>query len=145
MEKVVIKVLVVEDHPIVRDLLCRVLNQPDDIEIVAVARNGEKAVNQAILHHPDVAVMDVRMPEMDGIEATKEILTHSPETHVLILSGFNTAEYVQKSLEAGALGYILKDFMRQDLIAGVHEVYEGHLYFSQQIVEIAQDYLDKKV
>jgi DNA-binding NarL/FixJ family response regulator len=137
----VIKVLVAEDHPIMRDLLRRVLEQPGDMDVVAVERNGEKAINQAIRYHPDVAVIDVKMPEMDGIEATKEILAQSPTTRVLIVSGHNTSEYIQKSLEAGALGYVLKDFLREDLIAGVRAVYEGRSYFSRQIASVAEAYI----
>jgi HlyD family secretion protein len=136
-----IKVLVAEDHPSVRDLLRRLLEQADDIEILAIERNGEKAINRAILHHPDVAILDASMPTMNGIEATKEILVQSPETRVLIVSGFNTHEYIRKSVEAGASGYVLKDFMRQDLILGVRELYEGRSYFSQQIAEVARRYM----
>jgi DNA-binding NarL/FixJ family response regulator len=135
-----IKVLVAEDHPIMRDVLRRLLEQADGIEIVAMERTGEKAVNQAIVHRPDVAILDLVMPTMDGIKATKEILAQSPETHVLILSGFNTPEYIEKSLEAGAFGYVLKDFMRLDLISGVRSVYEGRRYFSPQIAEVVKRY-----
>lgn len=135
-----IKVLVAEDHPIMRDVLRRLLEQAEDIEIVAMERSGEKAVNKAIVHHPDVVILDLMMPTMDGIEATKEILAQSPETRVLILSGFNTHEYIEKSLEVGALGYVLKDFMRVDLLSGVRSVYEGHRYFSPQIAEVANRY-----
>lgn len=137
-----IKVLIAEDHPIMRDLLRRALEKPGDMEVVAVERNGEKAVNKAILHHPDVAVIDIGIPIMDGVKATKELLEHSPETRVLICSGHNAPEYIKKSLEAGAFGYILKDFISQDLIAGVRAVYEGRPYFSQQIIEIATRYLE---
>jgi len=136
-----INVLVAEDHPIVRDLLRRLLEQAGDIDVVAMVRDGEKAVNQAIRHHPNVAVMDVAMPTMDGIEATKEILVQSPETRVLMLSGFNNPEYIRKSLEAGALGYVLKDFAKPDLVLGVRAVAEGHPYFSQPIAEAANRYL----
>lgn len=136
-----INVLMAEDHPIVRDILSRLLEKEDDLEIVAMVRNGEKAVNAAILHHPHVAVLDIRMPDMDGIEATKEILEQSPETRVLMLSGFNNEEYIHKSLEAGALGYILKDFARNDLVLAIHAVYEGHYYFSEQIAKVAKLYM----
>jgi DNA-binding NarL/FixJ family response regulator len=136
-----IRVLLAEDHPIVRDVLRHLLEQPDDIELVAMERNGEKAVNQAIRQHPDVAVLDLSMPIMDGIEATKEILMQSPETRVLILSGFGNPEYIRKSIEAGASGYVLKDFLSKDLISGVRAVYEGRLYFSQQIAEVAKGYM----
>jgi DNA-binding NarL/FixJ family response regulator len=143
MEITVIKVLVAEDHPIMRELLRHVLEQAGDMEVVTAERNGEKAVNQAILHHPDVVVIDVRMPDMDGIEATKEILAQFPTTRVLIVSGYNTNEYIEKSLEAGALGYVLKDFLKEDLIAGVRAVYEGRHYFSRQIAKVAEAYIHR--
>jgi DNA-binding NarL/FixJ family response regulator len=136
-----IKVLVAEDHPIIRELLHRLLEQAGDIEIVAMARNGEKAVNQAILHHPDVVVLDARMPEMDGFEATREILAQFPDARVLIVSGLKADEYIKKSLEAGALGYVLKDFLEEDLVLAVHAVYAGRPYFSQQIADVAKHYM----
>ena len=91
-----IKVLVAEDHPIMRDVLRRLFEQVDDIEIVAMERTGEKAVNKAIALHPDVAILDVKLPTMDGIKATKEILAQSPETHVLILSGLTRLSILRK-------------------------------------------------
>jgi len=136
-----INVLVAEDHPIVRDVLSRLLEKESDLEVVAMVRSGEKAVNAAIRHHPHVAVLDVFMPEMDGIEAIEEILVQSPQTRVLMLSGFNNNEYIRKSLEAGALGYVLKDFARKDLVLAIHAVYEGHYYFSEQIAEVAKLYM----
>lgn len=136
-----INVLVAEDHPIVRDLLSRLLEKEGDLKIVAMVRNGEKAVNAVILHHPHVAVLDIRMPDMDGIEAIAEILGQSPQTRVLMLSGFNNAEYIRKSLKAGAVGYVLKDFVKNDLALAIHAVYEGHYYFSEQIAEVARLYM----
>ncbi len=136
-----INVLLAEDHPIVRDILSRLLGKEDDLEIVAMVRNGEKAVNAAIRHHPHVAVLDIRMPDMDGIEATEEILVQSPQTRVLMLSGFNNEEYIRKSLKAGALGYVLKDFAMHDLVLAIHAVYAGHYYFSEQIAAVAKPYM----
>lgn len=136
-----INVLLAEDHPIVRDVLSRLLEKEDDLEVVAIVRNGEKAVNAAVRHHPHVAVLDVSMPEMNGIEAIQEILGQSPRTRVLMLSGFNNDEYIRKSLQAGALGYVLKDFARHDLVLAIHTVHAGHYYFSEQIAEIARPYV----
>ena len=135
-----IRVLVAEDHPLMRDALHRLFEQADDMEIVAMERTGEKAVNKAIVLHPDVAILDIKMPAMDGIQATKAILAQSPETRVLIVSGFHTPEYIEKSLKAGALGYVLKDFLRVDLLSGVRSVYEGRRYFSPQIADVAIRY-----
>ena len=85
--------------------------------------------------------MDIHMPTMDGIEATKEILVQSPETRVLILSGFDNHEYIRKSLEGGALGYLLKDFVRAELVLAVRTVHAGRPYFSQKIAEAAKHYM----
>ncbi len=136
-----ISVLVAEDHPIVRDVLSRLLGKEADLEVVAMVRNGEKAVNAAILHHPNVAVLEVKMPEIDVIEAIQDVLVQSPKTRVLMLSGFDNQEYIRKSLEAGALGYVLKDFAWKDLVLAIHTVHEGHYYFSEQIAEIAKPYM----
>jgi|SRR5215217_5628574 len=135
-----IKVLVADDHPMIRQVLQRLLEQPGDIEIVAMETNGEDAVNQAILIRPNVAVIDASMPIMNGIEVTKQILAQSPETRVLIISGYDSNEFIQKILQAGAFGYVLKESLSKDLIAGIRTVYEGRPYFSQQIAHVIRRY-----
>ena len=135
-----IKVLVADDHPMVQKVLHRLLEQPGDIEIVAMETNGKNAVNQAILFRPNVAVIDASMPIMNGIEVTKQILAQSPETRVLIISGYDSNEFIQKILQAGAFGYVLKESLSKDLIAGIRTVYEGRPYFSQQIAHVIRRY-----
>ena len=135
-----IKVLIADDHPIVRDVLLNLLDKAGEIEIVAMESDGEQAVNQTILYRPDVAVIDISMPTLNGIQVTKQIRVQSPETRVLIISGYDSREYIERSLEAGALGYVLKEFMSEDLILGIRAIYEGRPFFSRQIAELSKDY-----
>src|SRR5215216_5851754 len=104
-----ISVLVADDHTAVREALGSLLETADDIQIVAVASNREEAVAQVVLHCPNVAVMDVSMPVMDGIEATTQICADCPKTRVLMVSMHHTHNYIQRCIQAGALGYVLKD------------------------------------
>ena len=135
-----ISVLVVDDHITVREALGSLLETADDIQIVAMASNGQEAVEQAVLRCPDVTVMDISMPVMDGIEATKQICADCPKTRVLMVSMHHTPNYVQRCLQAGALGYVLKDMAGDDLITAVYSVHEGTGYFSKDIAGIAEQY-----
>jgi DNA-binding NarL/FixJ family response regulator len=133
-----IKVLLADDHTIVRDSLRFLLEAAGDIEIVALAANGQEAVNQAGERCPDVAVIDVSMPVMDGVEAARQIRICCPGTRIIMLSMHHTHEYVQRSLKAGAAGYVLKDAAGRDLILAVRSVYQGDKYFSQSLAEVAK-------
>ncbi len=133
-----IAVLLVDDHASVRESLRSLLERTDDIRVVATASNGLEAITQAGLHRPDIAVMDVSMPVMGGIEATRHILLQFPNTRVMMLSAYSEPEYVKHALEVGACGFVLKDTAGEDLIAGIHLVYMGKRYFSQKIAEIAR-------
>jgi DNA-binding NarL/FixJ family response regulator len=133
-----IKVLLADDHEIVRTILCQVLEKAGDIQVVSMASNGQDAVNEAATHCPDVAVMDVSMPIMDGVEATKQIRSKCPDTRVLMVSSYDTFHHIHRSIEAGALGYILKDVISRDLITAVRTLYQGNRYFSTQIAELAK-------
>ena len=136
-----INVLVADDHPIIREALGSLLQTAGDIQIVAMASNGQEAIAQAVLHGPNVTIMGIAMPVMDGIEATKQICSCCPQTRVLIVSMHNTPKYIRRCLRAGALGYVLKDVAGDDLVIAVHSLYEGHRYFSQPIAEIAKYYI----
>ena len=133
-----ITVLLADDHRMVRDGLQFLLEAPGDIQIAATASNGQEAVEHARLVCPDVAVIDVSMPVMDGIEATKYICKHCPNTHVVMLSMYDTAEYVQRALQAGAAGYVLKDAAGSELVEAVRTLYEGNNYFSPKIAEMVK-------
>jgi DNA-binding NarL/FixJ family response regulator len=136
-----ISVLVADDHTLVREALGSLLNTAGDIQIVAVASNGEEAIAQAVFHCPNVTIMDVSMPVMDGIEATKQICLCCPQTRVLMVSMHNTPKYIRRCLRAGALGYVIKDLAGDDLILAVHSLHEGNRYFSKPIAEIANYFI----
>ena len=136
-----ISVIVADDHVFIRDAWRVLLEKADGIEIVGMAPNGREAVTQVVLHAVDVVVMDISMPLMNGVEATKKIYTDSPKTRVLIVSMHNTAQYIKPCLEAGAFGYVLKDSAVQELVPAIHSLDQGNRYFSKQIAEIAKRYI----
>jgi DNA-binding NarL/FixJ family response regulator len=140
MKNALITVLVADDHVMVRDIFCRLLERAGDIQVVATAANGDDALRLAILHRPNLALLAVNMPLMNGINAAKQIRERCPDTRVLMVSGYDTSEYIRRAIEAGASGYVLKDSASQDLAAAVHSLYEGKPYFSQQIADIAKRY-----
>ncbi len=120
-----IRVLVVDDHAMVREGLASVLAADGDIEVVAAAANGAEAVDLVRTHLPDVVVMDLSMPVMDGVAATRGVREAVPETRVLVLTSFTDRDRVRRALEAGATGYQLKDAEPADLRAAVRSVHEG--------------------
>lgn len=142
-----IRVLVVDDHPVVRKGLIAMLETEEGIEVVGEASNGKDAVAQAIALQPQVVLMDLVMPEMDGIEATRQIKQKAPAVNILVLTSFSTNDKVLPSLNAGAIGYLLKDSNPIDLIKAIHQVAlgEGSLHPAvtrqvlQQFHELAED------
>lgn len=121
-----IRVIIADDHELVRDGLRRILETVEDIDCVGVAENGLKATKLAQELLPDVALVDVTMPDMDGIEATKEIKRVSPNTAVLVVSAYDYEHFVLACIEAGADGYVLKaDMPAGSLISAVRMVHEG--------------------
>lgn len=120
-----IRVLVVDDHAIVRDGLCSLLAIEPDIEVAGVARNGREAITQVERVTPDVILMDLEMPEMDGIEATRRITAARPDARVLVLTSFATDDKVFPAIKAGAMGYLLKDTDSEALVRAIHQVYRG--------------------
>jgi DNA-binding NarL/FixJ family response regulator len=130
-----ITVLLADDHIMVRDGLRYILEAAGDIQIVALASNGQEAVAQALAQCPNIAVIDISMPILDGIEATKQILKICPQTRIVTLSMYHTGEYVQRALEAGALGYVLKDGAGSELVAAVRCLHAGKRYFSPQVAK----------
>lgn len=121
-----IRAIVVDDHAMVREGLAIVLTADGDITIVGTAANGEEGRDLARSEKPDVVVMDLSMPVMDGIRATSAVREVSPETRVLILTSFTERDSVQRALEAGATGYQLKDAEPEQLRAAVRAVHAGH-------------------
>ena len=104
-----IPVLVADDHGLVRDALAAFLGGIEDVEVVGKARNGLEAIELALEHHPRVVVMDISMPKMDGVEATRQIMHMLPETRVVVLTGHADRERAEAAMRAGAVAYVLKD------------------------------------
>ena len=130
-----IRVLVADDHPVVRHGLCTMLEIEDDIVVVGRAADGEEAVRQARETRPDIVLLDVQMPNVDGIEALRRIRADNPEARVIVLTTYRNEDYIFPSLEAGARGYLLKDASRTELAAAVRAVHRGESLLDPQIAE----------
>jgi len=128
-----ITVLLVEDHTIVRAGLKALLKLEKDIEVLGGAGNGRDAVDKAKALKPDVIVMDIAMPLMNGLEATRQILHGDPDTRILILSAHSDDAYVEKVLELGASGYLIKQTVATILPEAIREVYKGKRFLSPSI------------
>ncbi|HWQ93145.1 MAG TPA: response regulator transcription factor [Clostridia bacterium] len=137
MEK--IKVLLADDHTVVRQGLRALLGAEPDIEIVGEAENGRQAVDLVRQLQPNVAVIDIAMPVLNGLEATRQITRSNPATKVLILSSYSDDEYVQKLTEVGAAGYLVKQTAANDLLKGIREASRGNAFFSPAIAKRLRD------
>jgi DNA-binding NarL/FixJ family response regulator len=122
-----IRVLVVDDHPVVRAGVAALVDAADDIEVVGTGSTGLEAVELAAALHPDVVLMDLRMPGLDGDEATARILAADPATRVVILTTYETDDAILSAIEAGASGYLLKAAPEAELLAGVRAVAAGEV------------------
>ena len=139
-----IKILLADDHQIVRDGLRSMLGKQDGFQVVAEADNGKSAVDLALQFKPDVIIMDITMPELNGIEATRMILKASPQCKVITLSMHSDKRYVTRALKAGALGYLLKDSAFDELVKAIRTVLRNRIYLSTEINEaVVKEYLDK--
>lgn len=128
-----ISVLLVDDHTVVRQGLRVLLEAEPDITVVGEADNGRQAVQLVRELSPQVVIMDIAMPSLNGLEATRQIVQQRSGTKVLVLSSYNDEEYVQRLTEGGAAGYLLKQTAVTDLITAVHEVSKGNAFFSPAI------------
>jgi len=134
-----IRILLADDHTVVRQGLRKVLEERPDWEVVAEAGDGREAVRLAEQFKPDVAILDVAMPLLNGIEATRQITRRVPGTRVLVLSMHADEAYVAQILQAGATGYLLKDSADVDLLQAVSEVGQGRSFFSPSIARVMLD------
>ncbi len=134
-----IGVLLVDDHSIVRQGLRRILETDDEIEVVGEARDGRSAVEMAQRLKPAVVVMDVALPELNGVEATRQIMKHNGDAKVLILTTLNDDVYVRQSLKAGARGYLFKDSEDVDLLKAIKAIGRGDSFFSPAVSQILLD------
>lgn len=134
-----ISVLLVDDHTVVRQGLRALLRPEEDIEVVGEAENGRLAVQMVRKSAPDVVVMDVAMPLLNGLEATRQILKTTPSTKVLVLTSYGDDECVQQLTEAGVSGYLLKQTAANDLLKAIREVRKGNAFFSPTIAKRLRD------
>ena len=123
-----IRVLVVDDQQIIQEGIVTVLNYQPGIQVVGVASNGQEAVEQALKLQPDVILMDVRMPKLNGVQATRQICQQLPDCRILMLTTFDDDEYVSEALQAGARGYLLKDMPSRELAQAVRAVVQTGVY-----------------
>lgn len=130
-----ITVLIAEDHAIVRQGLCALLNTDGHFKIVGEAKNGREAVELAQSLRPDVILMDIAMPELNGLEATRQILTANPAAKVIILSAHSDDEYVERTTSAGVCGFLEKQTSAEILTKAITEVAKGHKFFSPSITK----------
>jgi len=134
-----IRILLADDHVIVRDGLRSLLERQPDMIIVGEAEDGRETVRLAEEHNPDVIVMDIAMPNMNGIEATRRIVESNPATGVVILSMHQDESYVLRSLKAGARGYLLKDSIRGDVIEAIRAAAQGRSFLTKKVSKLLQE------
>lgn len=140
-----IKIVIADDHQLFREGIAKLLSNAPEIEVVAQAENGEEAVEKVRDYSPDMILMDIGMPKLNGIEATRLIAIEFPEVKILVLSMHTEKEYIKDILDAGASGYLLKMCTYTQLIEGIKSVAEGRKYLSEQVTEIVlKDYLAKE-
>lgn len=132
----VIKLVIADDQELIRESLSIVLDMDDDMEIVGLAENGAEAIDLCQQQHPDMILMDINMPEMDGISATKIIKQRWPETKVIILTTFQEVNYVIDALAIGAEGYLLKAIHPKDLLAGIKLIHKGGTLLPQDLAKL---------
>jgi two-component system, NarL family, response regulator NreC len=141
-ETTVIRIILADDHVVMRSGLRLLLERQPNLQVVGEAADGRAAVELAASEKPDVVVMDIAMPHLNGVEAARQIAMRSPQTAIAILSMHSDESYVIRSLKAGARAYLLKDSAEADLIAAIHAITEGKSYFSPAVRSLLkEDYM----
>ena len=131
-----IRILVADDHAIIREGLRVMLGNQPDMEVVGIAANGREAIRLVEEYEPDVALLDISMPELNGIEVIQQILPHHPDIKVIVLSIHETKPYVYRALKSGAKGYLIKETAGLEVVEAVRAIYQGETYLSQRISEL---------
>ena len=141
-----IRVLAVDDHPLLREGITAVMQGEEDMELVAVATNGIQSIELFRLHRPDVTLMDLQMPGMNGIEAINEIRREFSNARFIVLTTYQGDIQVLRALKAGATGYLLKNMLRRDLLDAIRAVYAGRRYIPNEIAaELAEHVIDESL
>jgi two-component system, NarL family, response regulator DegU len=137
-----IKVVLADDHEIVRNGIKILLESEGDLEVVGEASDGQEALDECKSKHPDILIVDINMPKMNGIETIRQLKSYSPATKALVLSMHEDEEYILQSVEVGATGYLLKGSNKQEFLKAIHTVQKGEKYFTGDISNIlVQHYL----
>jgi len=140
-----IKIILADDHRIFRKGLKSLLSEKENIEVLAEADNGDEALEAARKYKPEIVVMDIAMPKMDGIEATRQIRERFPDTEVVVLSMHAKKAYIDQVLKAGAKGYVLKDSDEENLLSAIETVHNGGYYLDSPIADqVLSDYFSDK-
>jgi two-component system, NarL family, response regulator len=135
-----IRVMCVDDHPLVRKGIASILANEADVELVAEAGNGQEAVEKFKEFHPDVVLMDLRMPQMDGIEATRAIRRESPDARIVALTSYDGDQDIYRALEAGVRGYLLKEMVHTEVVRAIRTVYSGKRLMPPEVAERLSEY-----
>lgn len=130
------KIILADDHSLVRDGIRALLEEDENLEVIGEASNGLEAVKMVMDKNPDLLIIDIRMPEMNGIDAVEELQNQSSSTKCIILSMHDSEEYILKSVSAGASGYLLKDTGKSEFLKAIHTVNQGGKYFSGDISNV---------
>jgi DNA-binding NarL/FixJ family response regulator len=128
-----IRVLVADDHPLTREGIVTVIDAQDDIRVVAETGDGAAAVEAFVRERPDVVLMDLRMPRMSGLEATRRILKDFPKARIIVLTSYDGDEFIHQALKAGALAYLLKDVSKAELLLAIRTTNAGRRYIPQNV------------
>jgi two-component system response regulator DegU len=131
-----INIVLADDHVLVRKGIKAMLESDDDIEVIGEAGNGVEALETSRRLHPDILVLDIRMPELNGLEAAAKLSEYSPATKAVILSMHDSEEYVMQALDAGAFGYLLKDTDKVEFVKALKQIYGGSKYFSGAVSNV---------
>ncbi|NRB47678.1 MAG: response regulator transcription factor [Saprospiraceae bacterium] len=138
-----ITILLADDHELVRNGIKALLQSDDSLQVIAEAANGREALDKIASEQPDLAIIDVRMPELNGIDTVAHVIQSGSTTKPIVLSMHDSEEYVLKSIEAGSFGYLLKDTSKEEFLRAIHMVANGEKYFSADISQIlANKYLE---
>ena len=144
-----IRILTVDDHPILREGIAAVLETEDDMDLVAEARDGSEALNQFRIHLPDITLMDLQMPQMNGIDAILAIRNEFPDARIIVLTTYSGDAQAAKAFKAGASGYLLKNMLRKELVETIRSVHAGKKRVPSEIAvgmaeHLAQDALSER-
>jgi DNA-binding NarL/FixJ family response regulator len=140
-----IRILIADDHGVVAEGLKHLVEAQNDMEVVALVADGREAVQHARDTQPDVVLMDLSMPELNGAEATRAILERDPKCRVIVLSMYSQREYVRRALKAGAAGYVVKRSAAKEVVEAIRAVHAGQRYLSPRVADVVlEDYTDER-